>query len=107
MCSAAIAAACCTEPSTRPIDWLGGDMCPDPSPDRWFSASRAIGNAGTDRDYRLDWLDLVPHVGSAIYTAGRNSGDMLNLPHVYELADIVNSQLEVCARAECGTASFA
>jgi len=61
----------------------------------------------SERDYRLDWLDLVPQVGSAIYTAGRNSGDMLNLPHVYELADVVNSQLEACARVECGTASFA
>jgi hypothetical protein len=61
----------------------------------------------TNRDYRLDWLDLVPQVGSASYVAGRNSGDMLNLPNVYELADIVNGQLEARAKAECGTASFA
>jgi hypothetical protein len=39
-------------------------------------------------------LELVPQVGSAIYVAGENSGDMLNLPHVYQLADVVNSQLE-------------
>jgi acyl-CoA synthetase (AMP-forming)/AMP-acid ligase II/thioesterase domain-containing protein/acyl carrier protein len=47
-----------------------------------------------ERNYRLDWLELVPQVGSAIYVAGENSGDMLNLPHVYQLADVVNSQLE-------------
>jgi len=51
----------------------------------------------TSRNYRLDWLELVPQVGSPVYVAGKNSGDMLNLPNVYELADLVNSQLEACA----------
>jgi hypothetical protein len=58
----------------------------------------------TDRNYRLDWLSLVPQVGSVTYVAGRNSGDMLNLPHVYELADAVNGQLEAREAAEPGTA---
>ena len=61
----------------------------------------------TSRDYRLDWLELVPQVGSAVYVAGKNSGDMLNLPNVYELADLVNSQLEACAHRERGTAVLA
>jgi oxalate---CoA ligase len=47
-----------------------------------------------ERDYRVDWLDLVPQVGAASYVAGTDSGDMLNLPHVYELGELVNRWLD-------------
>ena len=47
-----------------------------------------------ERNYRLDWLDLIPQVGAPIYVAGNDSGDMLNLPNVYELADLVNRWLD-------------
>ena len=47
-----------------------------------------------ERNYRLDWLDLVPQIGTPVYVPGKSSGDMLSLPHVYELAEIVNSHLE-------------
>ena len=47
-----------------------------------------------ERDYRPDWLKLVPQCGAPIYVAGYNSGDMLNLPHVVELAVLVNAWLE-------------
>jgi hypothetical protein len=42
------------------------------------------------RNYRLDWLDMIPQAGEAIFVPGKDSGDMLSLPHVYELASIVN-----------------
>jgi hypothetical protein len=48
----------------------------------------------TERNYRLDWLDLVPQLGSAVWMPGRLSGEMLTPPHVYELADVVNRALE-------------
>jgi acyl-CoA synthetase (AMP-forming)/AMP-acid ligase II/thioesterase domain-containing protein len=47
-----------------------------------------------ERNYRLDWLDLVPQVGAPSYVAGNDSGDMLNPPHVDELADLVNRWLD-------------
>jgi len=45
------------------------------------------------RNFREDWLALVPQCGGPIYVAGRDSGDMLNLPHVYELAECVKTWL--------------
>jgi thioesterase domain-containing protein len=47
-----------------------------------------------ERNYRLDWLELVPQCGTPRYVAGEDSGAMLNLPHVYELASLVNRWLE-------------
>jgi len=47
-----------------------------------------------ERNYRLDWLDLVPQVGAPSYVAGNDSGDMLNPPNVDELADLVNRWLD-------------
>jgi thioesterase domain-containing protein len=46
------------------------------------------------RNFREDWLELVSQSGGPVYAAGRDSGDMLNLPHVYELADHVNRWLD-------------
>jgi hypothetical protein len=46
------------------------------------------------RNYRLDWLDLLPQAGCPQYVAGRDSGDMLNLPHVYDLASCINRWLD-------------
>jgi acyl-CoA synthetase (AMP-forming)/AMP-acid ligase II/thioesterase domain-containing protein/acyl carrier protein len=54
------------------------------------------------RNFRLDWLNLVPQIGAPIYVGGRHSGDMQNPPHVYELADIVNRELEVAHPTEEG-----
>jgi thioesterase domain-containing protein len=45
------------------------------------------------RNRRLDWFDLVPQAGSATYVAGKDSGDMLKMPHVHELANFVNTSL--------------
>jgi acyl-CoA synthetase (AMP-forming)/AMP-acid ligase II/thioesterase domain-containing protein/acyl carrier protein len=56
-----------------------------------FTAQRAIGG---ERDYRLDWMQLIPQAGAPVYVSGKDSGDMLNLPHVYELADLVNRWLD-------------
>lgn len=47
-----------------------------------------------ERNYRLDWVDVVPQCGSPRLVAGDDSGAMLNLPHVYELADLVNRCLD-------------
>jgi hypothetical protein len=47
-----------------------------------------------EREYRLDWLSLVPQAVAPIYVAGKDSGDMLNPPNVNELADLVNGWLE-------------
>jgi hypothetical protein len=47
-----------------------------------------------ERDYRPDWLRLVPQCEAPIYVAGTDSGDMLNLPHVVELAARVTAWLE-------------
>ena len=52
------------------------------------------------RNYRLDWLDVVPQAGTPQYVPGRDSGDMLNLPHVFALAERVNGWLEQAARWE-------
>jgi acyl-CoA synthetase (AMP-forming)/AMP-acid ligase II/thioesterase domain-containing protein len=49
---------------------------------------------GGPRDYRRDWFQLVPQSGAPVYVAGRDSGDMLKLPHVFELAERVNAWLE-------------
>jgi acyl-CoA synthetase (AMP-forming)/AMP-acid ligase II/thioesterase domain-containing protein/acyl carrier protein len=56
-----------------------------------FTAQRPIGG---ERDYRLDWMELIPQAGAPVYVSGKDSGDMLNLPHVYELADLVNRWLD-------------
>jgi len=45
------------------------------------------------RNYRLDWLDVVPQCGGPRYVAGNDSGQMLSVPHVYELANAVNRWL--------------
>jgi acyl-CoA synthetase (AMP-forming)/AMP-acid ligase II/thioesterase domain-containing protein len=47
-----------------------------------------------ERNYRLDWLDLLPQVGAPSYVAGVDSGDMLNPPNVYELAGLANRWLD-------------
>jgi oxalate---CoA ligase len=47
-----------------------------------------------ERNYRLDWLEVVPQCGAPRYVAGQDSGAMLNLPHVYELASFVNRWLD-------------
>lgn len=46
------------------------------------------------RNYRLDWLDLMPQHSSLRYVPGRDSGDMLMPPNVYALATAVNEWLE-------------
>jgi thioesterase domain-containing protein/acyl carrier protein len=51
------------------------------------------------RNYRLDWLDLVPQGGSPRYVPGRDTGDMLIPPNVYVLAARVNEWLEDAHRA--------
>jgi len=56
-----------------------------------FTADRPIRG---ERNYRLDWMQLVPQAGAPVYVSGKDSGDMLNLPHVYELADLVNRWLD-------------
>jgi len=48
----------------------------------------------SDRDYRLDWLKLVPQCGEPIYIAGRDSTEMLNLANSYVLAEQINGWLE-------------
>ena len=53
------------------------------------------------RNYRLDWLDVVPQAGGPRYVAGRDSGQMLNLPHVYELATYVNRWLDEAHATDC------
>jgi len=47
-----------------------------------------------ERNYRLDWLDVLPQSGGPQYVAGHDSGQMLSLPHVYELAVRVNRWLD-------------
>jgi oxalate---CoA ligase len=56
-----------------------------------FTSGRKIPG---ERNYRLDWLDLVPQVGAPSYVTGNDSGDMLNPPNVDELADLVNRWLD-------------
>jgi oxalate---CoA ligase len=46
------------------------------------------------RNYRLDWLDLVPQCGAPRYVPGRDTGDMLIPPNVYTLAARVNDWLD-------------
>ena len=55
-----------------------------------FTRDRPIKGA---RNYRLDWLDVVPQCGGPRFVAGNDSGQMLNVPHVYELSDAVNRWL--------------
>jgi len=50
------------------------------------------------RDYREDWLTLVPQCGAPIQVAGKDSGDMLNIPNVYELSERVNAWLASATR---------
>jgi thioesterase domain-containing protein len=52
------------------------------------------------RNLRLDWLDLVPQLGSPVWVPGRHSGDMLNPPNVHELAVVVNEALEAAHATE-------
>ena len=47
-----------------------------------------------ERNYRLDWLELLPQSGGPNMVAGNDSGQMLDLPHVYELAEHVNRWLD-------------
>ena len=56
-----------------------------------FTADRPIRG---ERNYRLDWMQLIPQCGAPVYVSGKDSGDMLNLPHTYELADLVNRWLD-------------
>jgi thioesterase domain-containing protein len=49
------------------------------------------------RNFREDWLGLVPQCGAPILVAGKDSGDMLNLPHAYELSEHVNLWLKTAA----------
>jgi len=51
-----------------------------------------------ERNYREDWLMLVPQCGAPIQVAGKDSGDMLNIPHVYELSERVNAWLASATR---------
>lgn len=45
------------------------------------------------RNYRLDWQQLVPQSGVPTFVSGKDSGDMTNVPHVYELAQVMNRWL--------------
>jgi acyl-CoA synthetase (AMP-forming)/AMP-acid ligase II/thioesterase domain-containing protein/acyl carrier protein len=62
-----------------------------------FTRDRPIRGA---RNYREDWLTLVPQCGAPIQVAGKDSGDMLNIPHVYELADHFNVWLGAERRSD-------
>lgn len=55
-----------------------------------FTRDRPVRGA---RNYRLDWLELLPQSGGPNMVAGNDSGQMLDLPHVYELAEHVNRWL--------------
>ena len=60
------------------------------------------GRVATGRNYRLDWLELVPQCGAPHYVPGRDTGDMLIPPNVYTLAARVNDwldELHAAARA--------
>jgi thioesterase domain-containing protein len=57
------------------------------------------------RNYREDWLTLVPQCGAPILVAGKDSGDMLNIPHVYELAERVNAWLDAVAPRDAPAAA--
>jgi hypothetical protein len=46
------------------------------------------------RNFRLDWLELLPQCGAPRYVPGRDTGDMLIPPHVYTLAARVNDWLD-------------
>ena len=46
------------------------------------------------RNYRLDWVDLVPQCASPCLVPGRDTGEMLIPPNVYALARHVNSWVE-------------
>jgi acyl-CoA synthetase (AMP-forming)/AMP-acid ligase II len=53
-----------------------------------------------ERDYRPDWMRLVPQCGGPIAVSGCDSGDMLNLPHVVELASRVNAWMDSAIRSD-------
>ncbi len=53
-----------------------------------------------ERNYRLDWVGMLPQSGGPQYVAGHDSGQMLSRPHVHELAVRVNRWLEDAHRAE-------
>jgi thioesterase domain-containing protein len=63
-----------------------------------FTRDRPVKGA---RNYRLDWLDIVPQCGGPCYVAGNDSGQMLSVPHVYELSEAVNRWLRT-AHAQPG-----
>jgi len=46
-----------------------------------------------ERNYRLDWLNLVPQAGTPSYVVGKDTGDMLNPPSVNDLAGLLNRWL--------------
>ena len=60
------------------------------------------------RNFRLDWLELLPQCESACYVPGRDTGDMLVPPNVVALAERVNDWLECAdARTQVGDAAVA
>lgn len=65
-----------------------------------FTDSRVLTGA---RNYRLDWLDLMPQCESPHYVPGRDTGDMLIPPNVYTLAKCVNVWLEEAHARVVGT----
>jgi acyl-CoA synthetase (AMP-forming)/AMP-acid ligase II/acyl carrier protein len=56
------------------------------------------------RNFRFDWIDLVPQCGSPVYVPGRDTGDMLIPPNVHALATRLNDWLAV-AQARAGAPS--
>jgi thioesterase domain-containing protein/acyl carrier protein len=46
------------------------------------------------RNYRFDWLELIPQAQSPQYVPGRDTGDMLIPPNVYALAKRVNAWVQ-------------
>ncbi len=48
----------------------------------------------TERNHRLDWLQLLPQAGAPRFVPGRDSGDMLIPPNVYTLVARVNDWLD-------------
>jgi len=67
-----------------------------------FTRDRPVRGA---RNYRLDWLDVVPQCGGPRFVAGNDSGQMLDVPHVYELANGVNRWLRDAHAVELRGAS--
>ena len=57
-----------------------------------------------ERNHRLDWLELLPQSGGPRYVGGNDSGQMLEIPHVYELAVLINRCLDEAIAREDGAA---